>query len=250
MNKFFRHIRESLLKQNKTGKYFKYAIGEIFLVVLGILIALQINTWNTDKLNNERNNLLLIKLSKELDLNIERIHFLDTINHAFKGRLIFTDSLLKILNKGITTKDLDYMIRQSIYYTTTLNFNSTVFQELKNTGSLYAIGSDSLIQSIQNYYQLCDRESFYNLEFGKVTSNRQEKCYEGWYNFKYEYELKPKEAIKNHQWIFDPKSMHYIYLRQYVDNANYHSGLINYKLGRIKEETEKLKKLISNEIVY
>ena len=235
--------------ENKTGKYFKYAIGEIVLVVIGILIALSINNWNTNKLNNDRNNLLLIKLSKELDLNIERINLLDTTDHAFKGRLTFTDSLLKILDKGVTIKDLDFMISKSIYYTTTLNFNNTVFQELKNTGSLYAVSSDSVIQSIQNYYQLCERESFYNLEFGKVTSNRQEKCYEGWYNFKYDYERKPKEAVKNHQWIFDPKSIHYIYLKQFVYEAYDHSGLINYKLGRIKKESEKLKKLISKEIL-
>lgn len=46
MIKFFRHIRKSLLMENKTSKYFKYAIGEIILVVIGILIALQINNWN------------------------------------------------------------------------------------------------------------------------------------------------------------------------------------------------------------
>ena len=46
MIKFFRQIRKSLLEQNKMGKYFKYAIGEILLVVIGILIALQINNWN------------------------------------------------------------------------------------------------------------------------------------------------------------------------------------------------------------
>jgi len=46
MIKFFRKIRQNLLRENKTGKYFKYAIGEITLVVIGILIALQINNWN------------------------------------------------------------------------------------------------------------------------------------------------------------------------------------------------------------
>ena len=46
MLKFFRKIRYNYMEQNKTGKYFKYAIGEIALVVIGILIALQINNWN------------------------------------------------------------------------------------------------------------------------------------------------------------------------------------------------------------
>ena len=46
MIKFFRKIRQNLLLENKTAKYFKYAIGEIVLVVIGILIALQINNWN------------------------------------------------------------------------------------------------------------------------------------------------------------------------------------------------------------
>jgi len=53
MIKFFRHIRQNLIMENRTTKYFKYAIGEIFLVVIGILLALQINNWNeTRKLNN------------------------------------------------------------------------------------------------------------------------------------------------------------------------------------------------------
>ena len=46
MIKFFRKIRQNLLMENKTGQYFKYAIGEILLVIIGILIALQINNWN------------------------------------------------------------------------------------------------------------------------------------------------------------------------------------------------------------
>jgi len=49
MIKFFRKIRQNLLMENKTGKYLKYAIGEIILVVIGILIALQINNWNENR---------------------------------------------------------------------------------------------------------------------------------------------------------------------------------------------------------
>ena len=46
MISFFRKIRQNILKQGKTTRYFKYALGEILLVVIGILIALQINNWN------------------------------------------------------------------------------------------------------------------------------------------------------------------------------------------------------------
>ena len=49
MIKFFRKKRYDLLMENKTGKYFKYAIGEIILVVIGILIALQIKNWNENR---------------------------------------------------------------------------------------------------------------------------------------------------------------------------------------------------------
>ena len=62
MIKFFRKIRQNLLMENKTSKYFKYAIGEIILVVIGILIALQINNWNEDR--------KIRKAEKELFQNI------------------------------------------------------------------------------------------------------------------------------------------------------------------------------------
>ena len=65
MIKFFRQIRISLLMENKTSKYFKYAIGEIVLVVIGILIALQINIWNQEK-NNEQKVIKTLQQVKKI----------------------------------------------------------------------------------------------------------------------------------------------------------------------------------------
>lgn len=50
---FFRKIRKKLADDNKPAKYFRYAIGEILLVVIGILIALQVNNWNQDRISNK-----------------------------------------------------------------------------------------------------------------------------------------------------------------------------------------------------
>lgn len=72
MIKFFRKIRQNLLSEGKTGKYLKYAIGEIILVVIGILIALGINNWNNESKD--------IKLNKEYLSRIHRDIVQDTIN--------------------------------------------------------------------------------------------------------------------------------------------------------------------------
>jgi len=69
MIKFFRHIRQNLLMENKRRKYFKYAIGEIVLVVIGILIALQINTWNETRKEKQEEISILQNLHDEFTEN-------------------------------------------------------------------------------------------------------------------------------------------------------------------------------------
>ena len=73
MIKFFRNIRKSLLMENKTSKYFKYAIGEIFLVVIGILIALQINNWNKRNVEHSEELNYLKNLQRDLHDQIQSI---------------------------------------------------------------------------------------------------------------------------------------------------------------------------------
>src|SRR5210317_368794 len=73
MIKFFRHIRQNLIMENKTGKYLKYAIGEIVLVVIGILIALQINNWNEQRKERIQEKIFLKRFEVELNTNLENI---------------------------------------------------------------------------------------------------------------------------------------------------------------------------------
>ena len=64
MIKFFRKIRQNMIKENKVSKYLLYAIGEIVLVVIGILIALSINNWN----ENRKERQVELKILKEIKL--------------------------------------------------------------------------------------------------------------------------------------------------------------------------------------
>lgn len=96
MIKFFRKIRYDLMEKNKTGQYFKYAIGEILLVIIGILIAVSINGWNEDrKLKNEEQSLLK-DLKQEMVLNYEALEKViqaheNSLQAAIEIRALFSD---------------------------------------------------------------------------------------------------------------------------------------------------------------
>lgn len=79
MIKFFRKIRQQLLTENKVSKYLLYAIGEIILVVIGILIALSINSWNEERLDKKEVATYLEQIRTELEYDI--IIYKEDLNH-------------------------------------------------------------------------------------------------------------------------------------------------------------------------
>ena len=92
MIKFFRHIRQRLLAESKFSKYVVYAIGEIVLVVIGILIALQINNWNEKRKLAAYEEILLSQLRQDLKRNVEDLE----LNISLQQKTIrSTDILLR-----------------------------------------------------------------------------------------------------------------------------------------------------------
>ena len=81
MIKFFRKIRFDLMEKNKTGKYLKYAIGEIILVVIGILIALSINNWNDNRKNRISERELLDNIHRDFVQNKIQFDTVKAINY-------------------------------------------------------------------------------------------------------------------------------------------------------------------------
>jgi hypothetical protein len=102
MIKFYRKIRQNLLMENKTSKYFKYAIGEIILVVIGILIALQINNWNE---NNKSRNTEKYVLNEVVSNLKEDAIILKEIIKQRKITKVSVANMLKYLQKDSISKD-------------------------------------------------------------------------------------------------------------------------------------------------
>ena len=150
MIKFFRHIRRSLINQNQMGKYFKYAIGEILLVVIGILIALQINNANE------------LRKQKQVEINIlEGIKndiLLDTVdlNENFKHYNFFhkKDSMIlkHLLDKRKKEDSIVAYLEISVVFDLILNLHDSHFEEAKIKG-LSIITNNSLRDRISRLYE-------------------------------------------------------------------------------------------------
>lgn len=182
MIKFFRRIRQSLLSENKFSKYFLYAIGEILLVVIGILIALNIN--NNNEKNKQRAQELhyLKNIKTDLQMNIAHIdNYIDTRSKA-------AANAAKILEhyEGRPIENYEAFAGEAISIYTWRKFfqiNNT-YQELINSGNLALISNDSIkniLLNIETQYKVMkDEEShfrydsetlLYNPYFERVDTN-------------------------------------------------------------------------------
>lgn len=143
MIKFFRKIRKRLLTENRFSKYLLYAIGEIGLVVIGILIALQINTWNEQRINTNEERRIFQDLSEELQFN----KFLMENGRRTMGEVIAgADSMLTKINdpsisvhQEILDKEIDKLTRVWL-----LGRPTTHYDVLSGSGDFKLISSPIL----------------------------------------------------------------------------------------------------------
>ena len=134
MIKFFGKIRENVLIENKTGKYLKYALGEIILVVIGILIALSINNWNENrKLDRKRENYYNQLIT---DLNSD-IAYSKTLVSAFKNDLEqYEDYKRTFNNPGLNASTTIQNLSKFQYSAQPMEFETNTIKTLINTGEI------------------------------------------------------------------------------------------------------------------
>jgi hypothetical protein len=139
MIKFFRKIRQKTLTENKFGKYLTYAIGEIVLVVIGILIALSINDWNAIRVEKKDEQQILENLKTEFESAIEQMLYLNKIRARY---LSASEEILKISNSNdeYNYQKIDSLLMHTIYSPT---YNDPI-------GSLIALTTSNSIDLISN----------------------------------------------------------------------------------------------------
>ena len=162
MIKFFRKIRQNLLMENKTGNYFKYAIGEIVLVMIGILLALQVNNWNEQRKERIQEKIFLKRFEVELNTNLENILNAISLN---KSRIHRAEFLLRTIDKPQLAEDSSSYFMKSIEhagYTNIPLISDNAFEELKSSGNLSLISNQALRAALQKYYSWTSSEGQYN----------------------------------------------------------------------------------------
>jgi hypothetical protein len=153
MIKFFRKIRYDLMEKNKAGKYLKYAIGEIILVVIGIIIALQINNWNENRKDSIQEKVVLRSLLENLNLAKNQSELLISEEETLKKRIIRVLGIESVENKTTSEKIPDSIFKGAVWdlQSDQPTFNS--YSNLKNTNKLSLIKNKKI------------NEKFTDLEF-------------------------------------------------------------------------------------
>ena len=176
MIKFFRKMRYNLMEKNKTGKYLKYALGEIILVVIGILIALQINTWNQSRKqaiaekefiegvkNDLKQDKAYMKLVADLfEPRIQAYHLLNKdLPKLYNEDRVAMDSLFQI-----------YFISQRTFYPISGSFQAAIsgneintYKNKKATQAIIRLYNSTYERLIDNAEMVDDRWSFLSKKY-------------------------------------------------------------------------------------
>ena len=248
MLKFFRRIRQRLLSESKFSKYLLYAIGEILLVVVGILIALQINNWNEGKINNQRESIILNEILNSINKDLQ--YYEDIVDPLIERKQKGLDSLEVYIFDKKTIQD---SLFSAFYYNANqdlvLFFDNGPYEALKSSG-LNLITNDSLRSAINDVYTV-RLPSFANFANTRKDDGKSEIS-----ELKRKFlKLEPKEDVNRRKYgkfipyvlkvddILDNQDFLWIYNLERAKHRDY-----KFWLNRMKTVLSDLKKQIEIEL--
>ena len=225
MIKFFRRIRYDLMEKNKTGKYFKYAIGEIVLVVIGILIALSINTWNEtrkqDITEKEIINGIKNDLTKDKEYIKRIINLAENKNSVF---IILNEELFNYYNYNRRVLDsllVEYFKTQNTFYPIYGSYQSAI--------------SGNEISKFKNKEFSSAVTKLYNSTYARLMDNAI-SADERWH-----YLTKKYSHIRRTDKIYDMTPTE---LTEFLNEMYYHMFGLNYYSNNLSAAIEEIDKLL------
>ena len=189
MIKFFRKIRYDFMEKNKTGKYLKYALGEIILVVIGILIALSINNWNEQN-KIDKSIISHLEILKQ-NLNEDQLQ-LQILKQNITERKQSADSAVLQM---MTIRPVDNLLKKyliMLYQEYKFSPNTNAIETINQSNEIPALNVE-LRTAILDYYALIERTK--EREF--ISNTQIQTKYEPYLNDEY-----PNIFEKNNEWQF------------------------------------------------
>jgi len=172
MIKLFKRIRKNLISKGNTGKYLTYAFGEIILVVIGILIALQINTWNEARKNKALEKSMLENLVQNLEQNSDKMKsHIKSINFNRKSGAVV---LAAIENKLIDQDALEDQFHKALMNTSSVGLSETGYTVIKNNG-FQIIRNQTLKNELMAFFEDTQPHLLGDLSWGTIDIADREK---------------------------------------------------------------------------
>ena len=236
MISFFRKIRQKLLQQNRVTQYLTYAIGEIALVMIGILLALQVNNWN----ENRKARTFETEILSLIDQNLTRDSVL--IATELQNAILavqLTDSILNQIERGIYDERLNVWMGKVVTFKR-FKSQSSAFEVLKSKG-IGTISDKDLQLNLISYYDetlfrvyeaLNDVEDFFNGDWIPVIKNE-------FNDFSYRVRMEPRNPI-----LFFENPSSIVLFKLYKDNRE--QGSVR-RMKTALDEISKLRILIKKQ---
>jgi hypothetical protein len=217
--------------ENKTGKYFKYAIGEIVLVVIGILIALSINNWNELKKERAVELETLNDLKSEIEQNI--LVFEKHLNEKNIGKKNI-DTYIKLLIAGNTSVEDIIAFFENGYAGSTYNPSNGVLSSVINSGNINTLSNKELKYELTSWKDV-------------LIDYQEEEIISLNYNFthidNFENNLKPKRDVRFSDTSKKEYDQMYINLSKTLSHRNHILEMQNFLVMIIEEGTSLLTKM-------